>query len=86
MCSRVYLAAHSINQVLFGATIGCEIAAFFHYSVKPRLYEHLIQLSQSAPRTTEYKPLVRNSTIVFILSQALPLLVYWYLAAYTKVP
>ena len=35
MISRVYLAAHSINQVVYGATIGLEIALFMHFTVKP---------------------------------------------------
>jgi membrane-associated phospholipid phosphatase len=35
MISRVYLAAHSINQTLFGAAIGIEIAYFMHFLVKP---------------------------------------------------
>lgn len=35
MCSRVFLAAHTINQVIFGTTIGIEIALFLHFSVKP---------------------------------------------------
>ena len=35
LCSRVYLAAHSINQVLFGAAIGIEASIFLHFCVKP---------------------------------------------------
>jgi len=35
MASRVFLAAHTINQVIFGSVIGIEIALFLHYSVKP---------------------------------------------------
>lgn len=46
MCSRVFLAAHSINQVIFGSTIGVEIALFLHFCVKPRVYRHLSDLSE----------------------------------------
>lgn len=42
---RVYFAAHSINQVIFGAVIGVEIAVFLHFSVKPAVYDHLSKLS-----------------------------------------
>lgn len=35
MASRVFLAAHSINQVIFGSVIGMEIALFLHFCVKP---------------------------------------------------
>jgi len=35
MMSRLYLAAHAINQVIFGAAIGLEIAIFLYFSVKP---------------------------------------------------
>jgi membrane-associated phospholipid phosphatase len=43
--SRVYLAAHTINQVLFGFGIGIASAIFIHCSVKPALYNHLQKLS-----------------------------------------
>lgn len=86
MCSRVYLAAHTINQIVFGAAIGLEIAVFMHYSVKPQLYAHMMQLSSVSPRNTDYTPLVRNASIVFAMSQLLPFLVYWYVANYTTVP
>lgn len=46
MCSRVFLAAHSINQVIFGTTIGVEIALFLHFCVKPQVYKHLDDLSE----------------------------------------
>jgi membrane-associated phospholipid phosphatase len=35
MVSRVYLAAHSINQVIFGGSIGFSISVFLYFSVKP---------------------------------------------------
>ena len=35
MVSRVYLAAHSINQVIFGGAIGFSISMFLYFSVKP---------------------------------------------------
>lgn len=38
MCSRVYLGAHSWNQVLFGASLGVTIAIIGHRSVKPWFY------------------------------------------------
>mmetsp|Transcript_36679 Transcript_36679/g.49745 ORF Transcript_36679/g.49745 Transcript_36679/m.49745 type:complete len:100 (-) Transcript_36679:41-340(-) len=33
--SRVYLGAHSYNQVVFGGTLGIVLAAVGHYSIKP---------------------------------------------------
>ena len=35
MWSRVYLASHTINQVLFGGAIAVVISLYMHYSVKP---------------------------------------------------
>ena len=33
--SRVYLGAHTLNEVLHGALIGSTLAAIGHYKVKP---------------------------------------------------
>jgi PAP2 superfamily len=38
MCSRVYLGAHSWNQVLFGATLGTGLAVIGHYNIKYWFY------------------------------------------------
>ncbi len=38
MCSRVYLGAHSWNQVVFGASLGFCLAIIGHRNVKPWFY------------------------------------------------
>ena len=39
--ARVYLFAHTINQILFGGSLGIAIAFFMHFCVKKQVYKHL---------------------------------------------
>ena len=86
MCSRVYLGAHSINQVIYGTGVGIISALFMHYSVKPQVYKHLYNLSSISPARTNYVPFVLNSTFVFVMTQLIPFLTYWYVVNYTTIP
>eukprot|EP00347_Sterkiella_histriomuscorum_P023975 403332739 len=85
MCSRVFLAAHSINQVIFGSTIGIEIAVFLHFCVKPRVYRHLNWLSEQSPLRVNYLRQVLKASSMFALSQ-ITFLAYYYAAYHTETP
>jgi hypothetical protein len=39
-----------------------------------------------SPSSTNYTPLLVNSTIVFVLSQLIPFVTYWFLTTYTEIP
>lgn len=39
---RLYLGRHSVDQVLVGCLLGIITANFFHYEMKPIIYETLI--------------------------------------------
>jgi hypothetical protein len=45
---RVYLGAHSYNQVIFGATLGLLLAYVLHYELKPWFYELPVTLFTSS--------------------------------------
>lgn len=50
------------------------------------MYAHLIRLSHTNPRFTEYKPLIKIASIIFGLSQVIPLLAFAYITNFTTDP
>ena len=84
--SRVYLAAHSINQVIFGSGVGIASACFLHFSVKRALYRHLRMLSGVSPSRMNYKSCIFKAVIVFAISQLIPLITYYYVINHSHVP
>jgi membrane-associated phospholipid phosphatase len=39
MASRMYLGAHSLNEVIFGAVLGCVYLVIYHYKLQQFFYQ-----------------------------------------------
>ena len=66
--ARLYLFAHTLNQILFGTCCGVGIAYFMHYYTKKPLYKHLTKIQYLKPAYVNYGYYVRNATILFLIS------------------
>jgi len=66
--SRVYLGAHSWNQVLFGFTWGVAFALIGHYQIKRYFYDFWDSCIQDGRYRTPWQELVKMLVLVIVLS------------------
>ena len=57
-----------------------------HFSVKPRLYKHLVKLSSKSPDQTNYSLYLKNATLLYAFLIIMPIITYYLLINFTKIP
>jgi hypothetical protein len=85
LISRVYWVQHTIDQIIYGALLGIYISIYLHFSVKPAVYRHLIKLQNKSPSYTNYPKLIRKAVGLFLLTQIVSFVAYWYVEEYTTI-
>ena len=71
--SRVYLGAHSYNQVIFGTTLGATCALIGHFKVKP-VFLSLPELLYSDEGGSKYRVTVTSYTKTLCMGLVLPMI------------
>ena len=70
--SRVYLGAHTLNEVVFGTAIGTTMAAICHSKVKP-LFLRLPEMLYSREEEEKYDISIWTYTIAFFSTFVIPM-------------
>ena len=70
--SRVFLGAHTFNEVLYGALLGVTLAFIGHYKVKPFVIQ-IPELLISQDNDEKYQVRTRYILITFIVTFAIPI-------------
>lgn len=65
--SRIYLNAHTLNQVVYGWTFGFWLAFYFHFCLREPIMKHIEDISERKDYQIPYKKCILFSFIAFIL-------------------
>ena len=86
--SRFYLGRHTLDQILLGGTLGALSVHFFHYCLKPQMFDPTFKPSAgSTPLTSaQYWNKFFTATAVFGVLITQVVLIYIYVDNYVEIP
>lgn len=67
--ARLYVAVHSMNQIIYGWQLGIWLALYFHYCIREPLHLHIIYIYESDVYT--------HSHLHFLLASGIFLMAYF---------
>src|SRR4051812_30251485 len=77
--SRLYVGAHSMNQIVYGWLLGIWIASYFHYCLRKYIISHIddiLHSKNSIVTNIEYIRYIFISTSIFVGALMTQILTY----------
>ena len=75
--SRLYVGAHSLNQIVYGLLLGLWFTLYFHYCFRQPLQAHVNHLLSAPAESLNYKRYFLTSTSIIVAIQGVQIITYY---------